>query len=87
MSAGVPSIAAVQPVHVAVWIEASKRELAAPLVKQRLAALRDLFDSPANGQVVLINPAHTVREPRHQARQPQLADDQDHSLSQEWRHA
>ncbi len=39
-SAGVPSIAAVQPVHVATWIEASTRELAAPSVKQRLAALR-----------------------------------------------
>jgi hypothetical protein len=31
--AGVPSIAAVQPVHVATWIEASTRELAAPSVK------------------------------------------------------
>ena len=34
-SAGVPSIAAVQPVHVGTWIEASTRELAAPSVKQR----------------------------------------------------
>jgi site-specific recombinase XerC len=42
--AGVPSIAAVQPVHVATWIEASTRELTAPSVKQRLAALRHLFD-------------------------------------------
>ena len=41
-SAGVPSIAAVQPVHVATWIEGSTRELAAPSVKQRLAALRHL---------------------------------------------
>jgi hypothetical protein len=31
---------AVQAVHVATWIEASTRELAAPSVKQRLAALR-----------------------------------------------
>jgi hypothetical protein len=29
-SAGVPSIGAVQPVHVATWIEAGTRELAAP---------------------------------------------------------
>jgi hypothetical protein len=36
---GVPTIAAVQPVHVATWVEASTRELAAPSVKQRLAAL------------------------------------------------
>jgi site-specific recombinase XerD len=64
-SAGVPSIAAVQPVHVATWVEMSGRELAAPSVKQRLAALRHLFDWLVNGQVVPINPAHTVRGPRH----------------------
>jgi site-specific recombinase XerD len=64
-SAGVPSIAAVQPVHVATWIEMSGRELAAPSVKQRLAALRHLFDWLVNGQVVPVNPAHTVRGPRH----------------------
>jgi site-specific recombinase XerD len=63
--AGVPSIANVQPVHVATWIEASMRELAAPSVKQRLAALRHLFDWLVNGQVVPINPAHSVRGPRH----------------------
>jgi site-specific recombinase XerD len=64
-SVGVPSITAVQPVHVAAWIEASTRSLAAPSVKQRLAALRHLFDWLVNGQVVPINPAHTVRGPRH----------------------
>ena len=63
--AGVPSIAAVQPVHVAAWIETSMRGLAAPSVKQRLAAIRHLFDWLVNGQVVAINPAHTVRGPRH----------------------
>jgi site-specific recombinase XerC len=64
-AAGVPSIAAVQPVHVAAWIEASTRELAAPSVKRRLAALRHLFDWLVNGQVVQVNPAGTVRGPRH----------------------
>src|SRR5271170_4478363 len=64
-SVGVPSIAAVQPAHVAAWIEAATHELAAPSVKQRLAALRHLFDWLVNGQVVPINPAHTVRGPRH----------------------
>jgi len=63
--AGVPSIAAVQPVHVATWIETSTRTLAAPSFKQRLAALRHLFDWLVNGQVVPVNPAHTVRGPRH----------------------
>src|ERR1700686_4253100 len=64
-SVGVPSIAAVQPVHVAAWIEAATRELAAPSVKQRLAAIRHLFDWLVTGQVVPINPAHAVRGPSH----------------------
>ena len=50
-SAGVPSIGAVQPVHVATRIEAGTRELAAPSVKQRLAAIRHLFDWLLTGQV------------------------------------
>ena len=60
-SIGLPSIAAVEPVHVAAWIEAGTRELSAPSVKQRLAALRHLFDWLVTGQVMLINSAHTVR--------------------------
>ena len=60
-----PSIAAVQPVHVETWIEASTRELAALSVKQRLAAIRHLFDWLVTGQVVPVNPAGPVRGPRH----------------------
>jgi site-specific recombinase XerD len=63
--AGVPSIAAVLPVHVATWIESGTRELAAPSVKQRLAAIRHLFDWLLTGQVVPVNPAGSVRGPRH----------------------
>jgi site-specific recombinase XerD len=63
--AGVPSIAAVRPVHVAAWIEASTLELAAASVKQRLAAIRHLFDWLVTGQVVPVNPAGSVRGPRH----------------------
>ena len=63
-NAGVPSIAAVQHVHVATWIEASMRELA-PSVKRRLAALRHLLNWLVNRQIVPVNPAHTVRGPRH----------------------
>jgi integrase/recombinase XerC len=61
--AGVASIAAVQPVHVATWIESGTRELAAPSVKQRLAAIRHLFDWLVTGQVVPVNPAGSVRGP------------------------
>jgi site-specific recombinase XerC len=41
--------------HVATWIEAGTRELAAPSVKQRLAAIRHLFDWLVTGQVVPVN--------------------------------
>jgi site-specific recombinase XerC len=64
-SAGVPSIGAVEPVHVATWIESGTRELAAPSVKQRLAAIRHLFDWLVTGQVVPVNPAASVRGPRY----------------------
>ena len=63
--AGVTSIAAVEPAHVATWIEARTRELSAPSVKQRLAAIRHLFDWLVTGQLVLVNPAGSVRGPRH----------------------
>ena len=63
--AGVPSIAAVQPLHVATWIEAHTRELSAPTVKQQLAAVRHLFDWLVTGQVVPVNPASSVRGPSH----------------------
>jgi hypothetical protein len=41
------------------------REFAAPSVKQRLAAIRHLFDWLVTGQVVPVNPAGSVRGPRH----------------------
>jgi site-specific recombinase XerC len=63
---GVPSLAHVAPLHVATWIEAQMQAgLAAPSVKQRLAALRHLFDWLVVGQVVPTNPAASVRGPQH----------------------
>jgi site-specific recombinase XerD len=62
----VPSITAVQPLHVAAWIEQQTREeRAAPTVKLRLAALRHLFDWLVTGQVIPTNPAGSVRGPSH----------------------
>lgn len=66
---GVTSIAAVQPLHVATWIEAQSRALTAPTVKQQLAAIRHLFDWLVTGQVVPVNPAASVRGPSHVVRQ------------------
>jgi len=37
-------------------------------VKQRLAALRMLFDWMVVGQVLSVNPAHAVRGPKHSQR-------------------
>jgi site-specific recombinase XerD len=62
---GVPSIAAVQPLHVATWIELQTRRVSAPTVKQRLAAIRHLFDWLVVCQIVAVNPASPVRGPTH----------------------
>ena len=61
----VTSITAVQPLHVAAWIEQQTREHAAPTAKLRLAALRHLFDWLVIGQVMPVNPASSVRGPSH----------------------
>ncbi|MDN7182836.1 tyrosine-type recombinase/integrase [Caballeronia sp. SEWSISQ10-4 2] len=67
--AGVGSITAVQPLHVATWIESQTQTLSAPTVKQHLAAIRHLFDWLVTGQVVPHNPAASVRGPSHTTRQ------------------
>jgi Phage integrase, N-terminal SAM-like domain len=65
---GVPSITAVQPLHVAGWIELQTQSLSAPTAKQRLDAIRHLFDWLVTGQVVPHNPAASVRGPNHSAK-------------------
>lgn len=65
---GIASIGAVQPVHVATWIEELTGSHSAPTVKQRLAAIRHLFDWLVTGQIVPVNPAASVRGPSHQVR-------------------
>jgi site-specific recombinase XerD len=66
--AGVPALGGVRPLHVATWVEGLARTHAAPTVKQRLAAVRALFDWLVTGQVVPVNPAAAVRGPRHVVR-------------------
>ena len=65
---GVTSLPAVQPLHVAAWIEGQAQQRSAPTVKQQLAAIRHLFDWLVVGQVVPLNPAASVRGPTHSAR-------------------
>jgi site-specific recombinase XerD len=72
-SIGVASLPQVEPLHVASWIELQGREVAAPSVKQQLAAIRHLFDWLVIGQVVPTNPAASVRGPRHVVRSGKTA--------------
>jgi site-specific recombinase XerC len=66
---GVRSLGDVQPLHVAAWIEAQALTASAPIVKLRLAAIRHLFDWLVIGQVVPVNPAASVRGPKHIVRE------------------
>lgn len=65
---GLADLCAVRPVHVAAWVEAEGRTHAAPTVKLRLAAVRMLFDWLVVGQAVPVNPAASVRGPKHVVR-------------------
>jgi site-specific recombinase XerD len=65
---GVSSLSAITPLHVSTWIELQLQRLSVPSVKQRLAALRHLFDWLVVGQVVPHNPAASVRGPSHTSR-------------------
>ncbi len=51
--------------HIAAYVEGLQREIAAPSVKLRLAAIRMLFDWLVVGQVMPVNPASSVRGPKH----------------------
>ena len=82
-SAGVASIAEVKPLHVASYIEQLGRERSAPTVKQRLAALRHLFDWLVTGQVMPVNPVASVRGPSHSVKRgktPVLAPEEARAL-------
>jgi site-specific recombinase XerD len=59
----------VEPIHVAGYVELlqqrAHKPLAAPSVKQHLAAIRTLFDWLVVGQVIRQSPAASVRGPKH----------------------
>ena len=63
--------------HVATWIQAGTRELAAPSVKQRLAAIRHLFDWLVTGQVAaMANHASTRTTQLYDRRRDELSLDE-----------
>ena len=63
---GVNDCRLVQPIHVAGWVETMLgEEFEVPTVKQRLAAVRVLFDWLVTGGILPSNPAASVRGPKH----------------------
>lgn len=65
---GITALPAIQPIHVATWIEELGHTHSVQTVKQRLAGIRHLFDWMVVGQSMPSNPAHTVRGPKHSVR-------------------
>ncbi|WP_245495937.1 tyrosine-type recombinase/integrase [Rhizobium ruizarguesonis] len=65
---GATTFSLITPIHVAGWIEEMTHTHSAPTVKQRLAAVRHLFDWLVVGHVMDTNPAHSVRGPAHSHR-------------------
>lgn len=65
---GLVDLGAIEPVHVAVYVEELQARLGPPSVKLQLAALRVLFDWLVVGQILAFNPASSVRSPRHSVR-------------------
>lgn len=80
---GISELGSVRPIHVAAYVEGLQEKIAAPSVKLRLAALRMLFDWLVVGQVVPVNPASSVRGPKHvvkKGKTPVLSVDEAHDL-------
>jgi integrase/recombinase XerD len=59
------TLSAIEPLHVAAYVEQLTRSKAAPTVKQHLAAIGMLFDWLTSGGIIAFNPASSVRGPKH----------------------
>ena len=62
---GFTDLLQIEPVVVATYIEQLGQRRSKPTVKQHLAAVRMLFDWLVTGQVLPMNPASSVRGPKH----------------------
>ncbi len=65
---GARSLEAITSIHIVGWIQEMAGNHSAPTVKQRLAAIRHLFDWLVTGHIVQTNPAHSVRGPKYSRR-------------------
>jgi site-specific recombinase XerD len=66
-------LADIEPMHVAAYVETLQLRLAAPSVKQHLAAIRMLFDWLVVGQIIAVNPASPVRGPKYSVKKGKTA--------------
>jgi integrase/recombinase XerD len=76
---GLFNLTKIKPIHVAAYVEELQRTHSKPTVKQHLAALRMLFDWLVVGHAMEVNPAHSVRGPKHvvkKGKTPVLAADE-----------
>lgn len=62
---GIDRLDLIEPVVVAAWVEQLQHTKSAPTAKQHLAAVRMLFDWLVTGHIVQVNPAASVRGPKH----------------------
>lgn len=58
----------VRSIHVAAYVEVLMTTLSTPTVKQHLAGIRMLFDWLVTGHIIQVNPATSVRGPKHSVR-------------------
>ncbi len=82
---GLGSLTAIEPLHVATYIDGLARTFEKSTVKQNLAAIRMLFDWLMMGHVVSLNPVTSVRGPKHvvkRGKTPVLRADQVRQLLQ-----
>ena len=80
---GMADLVDVEPIHVGAYLKAIGSAFEKPTVKQHLAAIRMLFDWLVTGHVVVINPATSVRGPKHvvkRGKTPVLSGDQARAL-------
>ena len=63
------ALAAIEPVHVAAYIEGLTQARSDPTVKQHLAAIRMCGDWLTSGGILDFNPASSVRGPKHVIKQ------------------
>jgi integrase/recombinase XerC len=61
----IKSLKAVRPIHVAAFVENLTKSKSPSTTKQKLAAIRKIFDWMVTGQIIDANPAHAVRGPKH----------------------